>query len=922
MKKLLAILLVIVLVLPTGVLVQAEEVETRPFYMATWGDVYKDEGLEYVYGMAYTWNNFDLLREGENHVQIFGKSDIKEAAAALKEEFDTYPEGARYVNYNLFGALLNALEAKCFVENEAQRSRNWIEEFCKEYKSIGGELDGFVFDIEHFSIYSHYIHSYFFVRDNDPYIYDWIVNHDTYKNVIRPMLVERGFKFYESVSRETPEIYSIHPQAGSQYAASRSIWDTVMKIYMNDIITWQCEPLWEYFPDAHVSDYQSCTKLGWEMIPGDGGGNNDGAGGMVNNAGNSNNDNFYNNRPNEVPFYKSETTKGVVYTSVRGYNEAVYENSPFAMFRYDINYAKSIYRSSNGNVSWYLVGHTYGGGKVGYNSVANTAFYIEEILHLGLTNPEVFIGYVLQQDAPNDDFDIWCLSKKIINETLKELTRVVGAADRKPIDVEARWNEDYVLSGMYAGGKNIWRITPDTTKVSLKDFKVEGASDLTFSVNGNTITFPQGKIIEDGEIPELGTCGYWIETPADVMPVMTRADNYFREYPAYLENFEAYEAGTEYAYKTALPADCWEAKKVGSGSGTVITDPADGNNKVLALKGGYNLTNVNLPANILGSDNYATNQAWEISVTLPADLAADAEVVLLKGVNKTKKAKDGGIKIAGGKVYYSNATEYVEMPDVTLTAGTKYTIVRDVDFTNKEAFTSDYYVYDAEGKLLGKAMDIPMAELVLPVHGIMFGCTGVTGEAVLVDNYKLYPTSVAADLSLFNASTGQRFSDVTAAKDGDVAYRLAWLNTTQKEKTYTVMAAYYSGDTLVSEKVVQEVKMGANCNSYITGIVENATEGQKVLVYLRDDNPAEGDGGSDNGIGAAGLDMKLMIIIAAVAVVVILAVVVIAVVASKKKKKAAAVEVTEETEAIAEPEAVQETEEAEETQENKEIDAE
>ena len=297
--------------------------------------------------MVYQWNNMNLLREGEIHSQILGVSDLEESAAALKEEFDSYPEGARYLNYCLFGALLNAQEAKCFVEDEAQKSKNWIEEFCAYYKSIGGKLDGFTFDIEHLSIYSYYIH--------DPYIYDWIANHDTYKNVIRPMLVERGFKFYEPVSRETPETYSLHPTSGSQYADSRDIWDAVMKIYMNNIITWQCEALWKYFPDAVVSDYQSCTKLGWEMIPGDQGGNHDGVGGMVNNAGNSNNDNFYNNRPNDVPFYKDATTRGVTYTPVLGYNRAVYENSPFAMFRYDANYAKSIYRSSEGNVSWWIV---------------------------------------------------------------------------------------------------------------------------------------------------------------------------------------------------------------------------------------------------------------------------------------------------------------------------------------------------------------------------------------------------------------------------------------------------------------------------------------------------------------------------------------------------------------------------------------
>ena len=41
---------------------------------------------------------------------------------------------------------------------------------------------------------------------------------------------------------------------------------------------------------------------------------------------------------------------------------------------------------------------------------------------------------------------------------------------------------------MYAGGRNIWRITPDTTKVSVEDFKIKDRAP-TFKVGGVTITF-------------------------------------------------------------------------------------------------------------------------------------------------------------------------------------------------------------------------------------------------------------------------------------------------------------------------------------------------------------------------------------------------------------------------------------------------
>ena len=220
-----------------------------------------------------------------------------------------------------------------------------------------------------------------------------------------------------------------------------------------------------------------------------------------------------------------------------------------------------------------------------------------------------------------------------------------------------------------------------------------------------------------------------------------------------------------------------------------------------------------------------------------------------------------------------------------------------MDFTNSEAITCDYYIYAADGTKLGQAKDIAVDNLVLPIYSVNFSCKGVTGEAVLMDDYRLYATHVNYDFRLYNAATGMRYTEDTKAQTGNVAYRFSWLNAANVEKTYTVMAAYYDGETLVSEEVVKEIKMAPTTDGVDFGVVENKQEGKTLLVYLKDNNPAEGETttpGAENvpsettpaptGEQEPPADnSKLIIIIAAVAAVVIVAVVVV-IVASKKKK--------------------------------------
>ena len=909
-KKVFALFLVLALLIPMGLTVNAAKADVKPFYMVNWDEEGNASGHEYnnVFPMAYFWSTLSYSTEEDAYVYFRwkGGTNPETIAENLKETFDAFPEGARYINYSTLATFLHAYAEDIFVDKGVAITKKWLKEMLTEYHRIGGKLDGITIDIEFTDIWANYISS---KAAKDPLIYDRIVKHPSYQEKIRPELVKRGFKFYDKVTEYTPEIYGIDEKSGAAYSICRSIWNSVLRNYLSDIITDSCEPLWEFYPDALVSDYTTKDNKPWNKDK-----ELNYAGGNWKTAGNMSNENFYMGRP-LTTFYAANT-----FSTTPGYSSAIYEKTAFNRFKFDNAVAKTSRLSSdNGNVSWWIGGHYY--GAKGEGTMCETPYYAENILHLGMLDPRVFLGYVLQQDAKEDDYEHLVLSLNIIDDLMLELTRVVGGADREPILAQPSMNDNYVLSGMHVGGKNIWRLTPDTDLVSVENFKVAG-DDPTFSVGGQTITFPGGKIIEDGEIREVGTCGYWIETAENVNPVVTRAEEFYRNNAGYQETYEAFELGTTYNYNNAQPQACWEVKinKNIPSSSTVVADPADANKKVLELKGTVELTNKKIIKNVTAGDTYAESQAWEVSVTLPADMGAEAQIVLLNAANEKKKVNDGGFKIAGGKVYYSKAGEYAEMTGVTLTPGTKYTFIRDMNFNDLKNITCDYYVYDATGALVGKAKHVATEEFVLPIYSIGMSCTNVTGGVILLDDYKLYPSRVNTDFYLYNADTGMAITETDKAQEGNVAYRLSWLNAANTEKSYTVMAAYYDGETKVSEEVVKDLKLPANFDGIVTGIVENKQEGKTLLVYLKDNNPPEPIEDEPviddpNKTDDAGLDTQMIIIIAAAAAVVVIAVVVIIIVASAKKKKkklAAAAEPTEEVTDAAE-EATEATEDTTET---------
>lgn len=830
MKKLVAFCLAMALVLPflisVGPVAGAESYTEKPFYGVGWSDInrIKFPNLEGMITIGVSVDSKDELRIGFN-----GKRDPMEIAKSVKTLLDKMPEGMRYI---LLAGTANAMdwhvEDAIYLDAGTEKLKQLFTDFIEAFQSVGGQLDGLILDTEYVMMGNWYVYNSNYYQNGKIYntnIYNEIVANPKYVTEIRPMLEDRGFVFWENPSGVKSEIYGIWPNLTGdekkQYSSCPSIWNKVMDIRLNNYLNYAIfEPLHKCYPNAVASDYTVTDSFAWtKPISGANGGKNY-IGGNTTKFGNASNQNTYSYSPADS-FYK-DSTDSYVYRNPISYNKANFEDDAYNMFMWDVNRFKNSYAATDTKrFNLWVAEYDYPTAREG--SVANTPYYTEILLHAGMLDPEPFLVFMW---SGADRFKgtngpmVWNERMQVISEILNELTRVAGYSDRKPIETPVAWNDGFVLSGMYTGGRNLWRLTPDTTDgMPLVDFKIKD-SDPTFAINGNTITFPGGKIIADGTVSVVGTCGYWIETSKDVTPVITRSANRYSEYPSFGENFEGYDVGFKFNGVTALPHNCWSA------NGTNPTVQAVNGGKALALTGTVEIKNVQLPKNITAGDNYAKQQAWEFSVILPQAMNDGANVKLLTC------GTDGGIKLEGTRVYYDENGTYKELSGVTLQTGVKYTVRREVNFTVSDAFTCTYSVYNAEGQLLGRAENVSMKKAPLPLSSISFSCQNLTTQ-VMLDDYKLYPVGFVAELDIFNADNGIQQKDITAAFDRDVAYRLSWMNAGSSEERREVVAFFYDASgKMVSERVLKQVEMNPGWDGVETGVI-TLQQGQTVKVSTR-----------------------------------------------------------------------------------------
>ncbi|MBQ7329371.1 MAG: DUF4366 domain-containing protein [Oscillospiraceae bacterium] len=288
--------------------------------------------------------------------------------------------------------------------------------------------------------------------------------------------------------------------------------------------------------------------------------------------------------------------------------------------------------------------------------------------------------------------------------TWLKMTRVAGFSDRKPLVSTMDWNSQYILSGMYANGRNIWRITPNTNAITMGEFLVDKEVP-TFYVDGKTVTFPGGKIIEDSTISIVGSSGYWVETAKDVVPVVTTEAEHYEFYPSFLYDFEEYASGA-FDYNTSKPKNAWgftwSAAGDVKGQSNILN--IDGNNKLAIIGNSKNWVK-ELPTNVTAGDSFAEDQTWELTVTVPEGLSADAQIDILTYNGNKQDLTDGGFMIKGYKLYYATGKH-----------DANYT------FYAAQLFTTDDY-----SKQIGS---VEIANVANTAEGIQFEVYGVSPIAI------------------------------------------------------------------------------------------------------------------------------------------------------------------------------------------------
>ena len=138
MKKFLAILLVLAMVLPMCFTATAADskVEIKPFNIST----SLKEGFDNIWPKIHFWSRAsdDYVTEDSIKVSVpgVGGSTPKQVAENLKPVFDEYPEGMRYIRFSAFrAALLALLEDSIYMDKGAKVIEEWFTEFISHYQT-------------------------------------------------------------------------------------------------------------------------------------------------------------------------------------------------------------------------------------------------------------------------------------------------------------------------------------------------------------------------------------------------------------------------------------------------------------------------------------------------------------------------------------------------------------------------------------------------------------------------------------------------------------------------------------------------------------------------------------------------------------------------------------------------------------------
>lgn len=179
---------------------------------------------------------------------------------------------------------------------------------------------------------------------------------------------------------------------------------------------------------------------------------------------------------------------------------ARYENTAFNGMRYSLNsFRTSRIASDVPHIPW--ISHK----PYEDNLARDSDIYQEHIMHLILNGADDLVLWNPHKSGATDATD------KLVEDILNETNLLVGFQGLTPLTNKKieNWNDDYYLSGAKAGGRNIWRFTPESMGTTTL---TESEENVIIRTGAHTITFPEG-VVYRPRFTSRTSAGYWVVQP-------------------------------------------------------------------------------------------------------------------------------------------------------------------------------------------------------------------------------------------------------------------------------------------------------------------------------------------------------------------------------------------------------------------------
>ncbi len=515
-KKLTALILALCCLMPMTAFAEKVDLPFTPgkdgtFFTWVW---------EYTSDMDNLYMPFQLRNVASNNA---ARGNYKDGAIAvarkMKAYFDTGPDGKRAVNpYHSLSEGTRA-ETNCFWYDGIPKYEALMDEIIYYYKRLGGkEINAVVSDHEsRCNVWYQEgnaknkgltMDEYYALAEQDPRYPE-----------LRQSLIDYGIRMYEG--DDHPELYYLYANANTGTINTEVKRDVYLGIMWAD--RWfeeQCMEkvyqVWKkHYPDITFSDYGT-TVSNDPTITGGGQGHRYGM--------------FSEPEPMEERKVVGGThVSPVLYGRIDANGETLgkhpdypyekYYTTPYnAVLLYIIELQNNVLYLPDVKIRPWVGSYTWS-----YNNRgpwAATDYWKEFVYHLGLMGSDPMLYYNAEAGDQGIDDNV------VMSELLHDLDEVAGFEDKKTLVKDyTPWDSRYILTGMSAGGKNVWRITPDlsTDDVTIETFKVSD-NPLKFQIGQQIVEFPEGSYVYEPkgarQFP-YSKAGYWVISPEGTEPEET-----------------------------------------------------------------------------------------------------------------------------------------------------------------------------------------------------------------------------------------------------------------------------------------------------------------------------------------------------------------------------------------------------------------